>query len=144
MWCPTVGVKVLLEYLTGWPHNPGTLEWVSAIKAAVTASASLSTVAACIRESVTILLPLCIRAFLQTVSILNISFRPWGSEPITSLVLYKLSLSCNYTCHSFDHAWSMPHLYGIQTVKIFIELYYIKLVLHVHIRSFSQIPSSKL
>ena len=54
MWCPTVGVKALLEYLIGWPHNPGTLEWISAIKTAVTASASLSAVAACIRESVTI------------------------------------------------------------------------------------------
>ena len=39
---PTLGVKALLEYLINIavPHKPGTLEWMSAIKAIVTASAS--------------------------------------------------------------------------------------------------------
>ena len=35
-----VGVKALLEYLSAVPHSPGTLEWMSAIKAAATASDS--------------------------------------------------------------------------------------------------------
>ena len=37
---PTVSVKDLLEYLSAVPHRAGSLEWMSAIKAAVTASAS--------------------------------------------------------------------------------------------------------
>ena len=37
---PTVGVKDLLEYLSAVPHRVGSLEWISAIKAAVMASAS--------------------------------------------------------------------------------------------------------
>ena len=37
---PTVGVNALLEYLNELPHKAGSLEWMSAIKAAVTVSAS--------------------------------------------------------------------------------------------------------
>ena len=37
---PTVGVKDLLEYLSAVPHRAGSLEWMSAMNAVVTASAS--------------------------------------------------------------------------------------------------------